>query len=319
MYLQASSIAHRLSYPYTPQQNGLAERKHRHLIELGLAMMFQSHIPLHYWVETFHTSRYIGNLLSTVESESKKKSPYKMLLRNKPDYSSLRVFGSACFPCLRPVTEHKFEPRFLKCVFLGYGAQYKGYRCPYPPTCKVYITRHAVFDEALFPFKLEYKSMVPKYKSAILRAWQMATKSLEEPPEMRITRLLPPPVPTTPPPRQPPTNIVVPPEVVHDHANSPEPPVDVAASPEHAIVPFKNIHLMKTRGKSGIQKPNTRYVLLDPKYDTSLPKDSKAAMAHPGWNGAVSEEMGTIHMLHTWTLVPYTEHMNVLSSRWVSQ
>lgn len=40
-------------------------------------------------------------------------------------------------------------------------------------------------------------------------------------------------------------------------------------------------------------------------------------MAHPGWNGAVSEEIGNIHMLHTWTLVPYTEDMNVLSSRWI--
>lgn len=40
-------------------------------------------------------------------------------------------------------------------------------------------------------------------------------------------------------------------------------------------------------------------------------------MQHPGWNGAVSEEMRIIHMLNTWTLVPATEDMNIVSNRWV--
>ncbi|CAA7042103.1 unnamed protein product [Microthlaspi erraticum] len=40
-------------------------------------------------------------------------------------------------------------------------------------------------------------------------------------------------------------------------------------------------------------------------------------MKHPGWNIAVMDEMGRIHMLHTWSLVPRTEDMNVLSSKWV--
>lgn len=46
----------------------------------------------------------------------------------------LRVFGSACYPCLRHYTKHKFDPRSLTCIFLGYSEKHKGYRCLLPDT-----------------------------------------------------------------------------------------------------------------------------------------------------------------------------------------
>jgi len=125
-------IHHRISCPYTPQQNGLAERKHRHLVELGLCMLFHSHTPQKFWVESFFTANYIINLLPS--SVLKNVSPSETLFGQKPDSSSLRVFGSACYPCLRPLAQNKFDPRSLQCIFLGYNSQYKGYRYLYPPT-----------------------------------------------------------------------------------------------------------------------------------------------------------------------------------------
>lgn len=144
-HLSQHGIQHRVSCPYTQEQNGLAKRKHRHLTELGLSMMFHSHLPLHHWVEAFYTASYIGNLLPGLSKGSK--SPAALLLKSKPDYSHLRVFGSTCYPYLRRVADHKLEPRSLKCVFLGYSPNYKGYRCLYAPTGKVYISRHVVFNE----------------------------------------------------------------------------------------------------------------------------------------------------------------------------
>lgn len=80
--------------------------------------------------------------------------------------------------------------------------------------------------------------------------------------------------------------------------------------------PVENTHHMMTRAKAGIHKPNTRYVLLTSKFTPPTPKSIAEAMKHPGWNLAVMDEIGRIHMLHTWTLVPQTEDMNVLSNKW---
>lgn len=166
-HFQNHSIQHLVSCPSTPQHNGIAERKHRHLIELGLAMMFQSKTPLKYWVEAFYYGNFITNLFPSASFNQK--TPYEVLLHKSPDYSFLRVFGSACYPCLRPFSQHKFDPKSLQCVFLGYNMQYKGYRCLYPHTGRVYICRHVIFDEACYLFANKYIRLVHQHKTGLLQ------------------------------------------------------------------------------------------------------------------------------------------------------
>lgn len=74
---------------------------------------------------------------------------------------------------------------------------------------------------------------------------------------------------------------------------------------------------MTTHAKAGIHKPNTRYVFQISKLHVLEPRNVQEALAHTGWNGGVSEEMNTIHMLHTWTHVPVIEDMNILGCKWV--
>lgn len=91
-HLAASGIQQLVSCPHTPQQNGLAERKHIHLTELALTMLFHRKVPQELWVEAFFTSVFIGNLLpSSVMSENK--SPFEVLNGHTPAYTALRVFG----------------------------------------------------------------------------------------------------------------------------------------------------------------------------------------------------------------------------------
>lgn len=76
-----------------------------------------------------------------------------MLHNKQPDYGSLRTFGSRCFPYIWDIKNSKFDNKFLPCVFLGYSDRHKGYRYYYPPTSKTFISRHVLFDKAIFPFK----------------------------------------------------------------------------------------------------------------------------------------------------------------------
>ncbi|RWR75576.1 Zinc finger, CCCH-type [Cinnamomum micranthum f. kanehirae] len=150
-FLLHKGIIHRKSCPHTPQQNGLAERKHRNVTELGLTLLFHGGVPLRFWVDAFFTAVWLINRqLSRVINWT---SPYQQLTGKSPDYESLRVFGCKCFPYLRDYANNKFAPRSLPCVFLGYSTTFKGYRCYYPPTGRIYTSRHVVFDEHTFPFK----------------------------------------------------------------------------------------------------------------------------------------------------------------------
>ncbi|KAJ4760135.1 hypothetical protein LUZ62_070510 [Rhynchospora pubera] len=142
-------IIHQTSCPYTPQQNGVSERKHRHIIELALATMSNANLPSSFWDEIFSSIVYIINRLPSHNSTI----PYNTLFNKEPDYSSLRVLGCACFPYTRPYNANKLDLHALKCVFIGYSTTQKGYRCLHIPTNKIYVSRHVQFDELSFPFK----------------------------------------------------------------------------------------------------------------------------------------------------------------------
>jgi len=114
-HLAYNGIAQQLSCPYTPEQNGLAERKHRHIVETGLTLLFHANVPLKFWVDAFLTSVYLINRLPL--SSIGKDTPYFKLFGKHPDYSGLRIFGCQCFPYLKTPGLHKFSRKTASCVF----------------------------------------------------------------------------------------------------------------------------------------------------------------------------------------------------------
>jgi GAG-pre-integrase domain len=143
-------ITFQVSCPYTPKQNGLAERKHRHIVELGLAYLFHASIPLQLWDLIFESVVYVINRLPSMSIGAI--SPFQKLFSQKPDYIMLHPLSCTCFPLLRPYTQHKLEPRSDSCVFLGYSSIHKGYYCYHLPSNRLYVSRHVVFNELEFPF-----------------------------------------------------------------------------------------------------------------------------------------------------------------------
>ncbi len=64
-YFSIHGISHYTTAPHTPQQNGVSERRHRHLLETGLTLLHDASLPLPYWPHAFSTAAYLitGNLL----------------------------------------------------------------------------------------------------------------------------------------------------------------------------------------------------------------------------------------------------------------
>ncbi|KAJ9542436.1 hypothetical protein OSB04_028942 [Centaurea solstitialis] len=129
---EENGTLHRLSCSYMPQQNGMVERKHRHIVETGLAMLFNTKLPPSFWLDAFSSAVYIINRLPTPILDGK--SPFEILYLQPPNYNIFRAFGCHAFPYLRDDLEHKLALRRIPCIFIDYSPIYKGYRCLNPIT-----------------------------------------------------------------------------------------------------------------------------------------------------------------------------------------
>uniref|UniRef100_A0A2N9I3U8 Integrase catalytic domain-containing protein n=1 Tax=Fagus sylvatica TaxID=28930 RepID=A0A2N9I3U8_FAGSY len=133
------------SCPYTSQQNGRAERKLRHILDVVRTLLISASIPERFWGEAALTAVYTINRIPSPTTH--KKSPFELLYDKLPDYSSLRVFGCVCFVSLPSHERNKLEPRSRLCCFLGYGISQKGFRCYDPISRRLRISRHVEFWE----------------------------------------------------------------------------------------------------------------------------------------------------------------------------
>jgi histone deacetylase 1/2 len=165
-FFKQIGIEHHVSCPHAHRQNGSAERKHRHIVEVGLALLTDASMPLKFWDEAFLTATYLINMLPSKVINHE--TPIKHLLHKTPDYASLRTFGCACWPNLRPFNTRKLAFRSTQCVFLGYSPMHKGVKCSDVKSGRVYISRDVVFDETVFPFAILHPNVGTLLRQEIL-------------------------------------------------------------------------------------------------------------------------------------------------------
>jgi hypothetical protein len=112
-------IQHHVSCPHAHEQNGSAETKHWHIVEVGLALLAYCSIPLKFWDDAFIAVVKLINRTPTKVLNYE--TPLECLIHPKPDYPSLQISGCACWPNLHPYNNHKLQFRSKRCVFLGYS------------------------------------------------------------------------------------------------------------------------------------------------------------------------------------------------------
>jgi hypothetical protein len=144
-FLNEEGIKQEFLAPYTPQQNGVAERKNCTLIEMTRTMLDEYKTSDRFWAEGVNTACHATNRLYL--HKLLKKTSYELLTGNKPNVSYFWVFGSKCYILQKRSKSSKFTLKTYEGVLLGYDSNSRTYHVFNVTTDCVETTCDAVFDE----------------------------------------------------------------------------------------------------------------------------------------------------------------------------
>lgn len=144
-FCKANGIKRHLTAAYTPQQNGVAERKNRTIFKMARSMLKGKNLHHSFWAEAVHTAVYVIN--RSPMKAVRNITPKEAWSGRKPQVKHLRVFGSVAYVHIPKEKRHKLEEKSLKCIFVGYNDVSKAYKLWDPEAKKVVISRDVIFEE----------------------------------------------------------------------------------------------------------------------------------------------------------------------------
>jgi len=144
-------IVHQSSCNDTPQPNGIAEQKNKHLLEVARALCFTNKVPIYLWGKAILTATYLINRMPSRVLNFK--TPLQVLTNCNPisrlsSTLPLKKFGCTAFVHIHDHNRGKLDPRARKCVFVGYAPTQKGYKCFDPISKKMFVTMDVTFFES---------------------------------------------------------------------------------------------------------------------------------------------------------------------------
>ena len=336
--------------PYTPERNGVAERRNRSLLDITRCLLLDKRLPGHLWAEAVKAAGDILNLRSTKRHPDK--TPTELFYGKKPSISHLRVFGSSAFAHIPKGTRTKLDPRAEQCVLLSFEEAAKAYRCYMPSTRKVFISRDLLINEAAPP-KPSSTSITPPTTSVDFTPAPTAIENrrdhsglpMQPTLESHIDNHLLPPTQTEPDasPRLHESS-QSPPTTGCPSPSSPAP----CTSPTHTTEPNQEdaeplispLHFSVDKAAPIHSPPadhlwRSERVRRFPKHlhdfaahlqlhpQDLVPEDVtetltfQQARLDPKWRHAMHEEIASIYQNQTWTLVPLPPHKKAITSHWV--
>lgn len=143
-FCKMNGIQHQLTTAYTPQQNGVAERMNRTIIERAKCLLFDANLPKRFWAEASGMAVYLINRCVSAATGG---VPEELFSNKRVDLSDLKLFGSTVMVHIPEQKRKKWDSKSKKMVFVGYDCDKKGYRCIEPKTGALTISRDVKFIE----------------------------------------------------------------------------------------------------------------------------------------------------------------------------
>lgn len=150
IFCQLNGMSFIFSRPHTSPQNGKAERKMCIINNILRTLLAHAYIPPSFWHNALQMETYLHNILPTKKMSLH--SSTKIRYQKDPSYSNLRVFGCLCYSLIPSTSRNKLQPQPTPCVFLNFPPNHRGNKCYKLSSRKIFIFRHVIFEENMFPF-----------------------------------------------------------------------------------------------------------------------------------------------------------------------
>ncbi|KAJ9707458.1 hypothetical protein PVL29_002475 [Vitis rotundifolia] len=322
-----SEIFHQTSCVDIPSQNGVAERKNRHLLETARALMFQMKVPKQFWADAVSTTCFLINRMSTVVLKGD--IPYKVIHPQKSLFPiEPRIFCYTCYVRDTRPSVTKLDPKALKCVFLGYSRLQKSYRCFSTDLNKYLVSTDVVFSKDTFFFSSPTSSASKEKNEEWLVYQVVNSKPTGGQSSMvdsdtslaHLGTVVDVPTATFKPP------II---EVYSRHLVTTDTCPALAPSPSNPSSDL-NLPISLRKGKrqckfaysianfvsyNHLSSSSSVFVaFID---SISVPKTVTEALNHLGWKNAMLEEICALEDNHTWKLVDLPQEKKVVGCKWV--
>eukprot|EP00253_Pinus_taeda_P019173 PITA_19173 len=144
-FCRENGIHKQFTTRYTPQQNGVAERKNRTIMDMARSMLKAKHLPNDYWAEVVNCAAYILNRCPTKAVMNRVTE--EAWSGRKQGVTHMRVFGCVAYAHIPDQLRRKLDNKGEKCIFIGYSEESKAYRLYIPSTKKFFVSRDVQFIE----------------------------------------------------------------------------------------------------------------------------------------------------------------------------
>ncbi|KAJ0532224.1 putative RNA-directed DNA polymerase [Helianthus annuus] len=138
-------IRRQLTTSYTPQQNGVAERKNRTVMNMVVMLLSAKNMPKMFWAEAVVWTFHVLNRCPTKALSNS--TPQEAWNGSKPSVDHFRIWGCIAHVLVPKEKRTKLDDKSIKCIFVGISEESKAYRCLNPKTMKIITSKDVIFEE----------------------------------------------------------------------------------------------------------------------------------------------------------------------------